>query len=133
MTNADLRVSDADRERTVERLRHGAGEGRLDDAELEERVSAAYAARTHGELERVAADLPAPPVPAPARTPVLRDEHFRQKLAGFIVVNAVCIAIWAATGADGSFWPVWVLLGTGIGLLSRLVHGALGVERRPGR
>jgi hypothetical protein len=25
-------------------------------------------------------------------------------------VSAVCVAIWAASGANGSFWPVWVIL-----------------------
>jgi hypothetical protein len=31
----------------------------------------------------------------------------------FMLVSMVCIAIWAMTGA-GYFWPMWVLLGTGI-------------------
>ena len=55
----DLRVSDADRERVAERLREAAGEGRLTVEELDERVEAAYAARTAGELTEVTADLPA--------------------------------------------------------------------------
>jgi Domain of unknown function (DUF1707)/Cell wall-active antibiotics response 4TMS YvqF len=53
----DLRASDADRERTVELLRHAAGEGRLDVDELDERADAAYGARTCAELERLTADL----------------------------------------------------------------------------
>jgi hypothetical protein len=28
----------------------------------------------------------------------------------------VCIAVWAATGANGSFWPIWVVIGVGVGL-----------------
>jgi hypothetical protein len=53
------RVADADREASAERLRDAAAEGRLDLTELEERLGAAYAAKTRGELEALTADLPA--------------------------------------------------------------------------
>jgi uncharacterized protein DUF1707 len=52
-----LRASDAERERTADRLRHAAGEGRLTVEELDERLGAAYAARTRGELEQLVADV----------------------------------------------------------------------------
>ena len=72
----DLRASDADRERAVLTLGRAAGDGRLDVDELEERLQAAYAARTHGELERLLADVGgmiAPgSAPAPARAPRTR-------------------------------------------------------------
>jgi hypothetical protein len=54
-----LRVSDADRHRVAELLREAAGEGRLDIEELEERLEAAYAAKTYGDLVPITADLPA--------------------------------------------------------------------------
>lgn len=65
-----MRASDVDREQVVERLRHAATEGRLRTEELEERLAAAFAARTYGELDPLVTDLPAPvaPAPAPART-----------------------------------------------------------------
>jgi hypothetical protein len=68
----ELRVSDADRERTAEVLRHAAGEGRLTVDELTERLDAAFAARTRGELEVLTADVPgtAGPVAAAASLPV---------------------------------------------------------------
>ena len=53
----DLRASDADRERTAERLRSAGGDGQLSLDELDERLQAAYAARTRGELERLTTDL----------------------------------------------------------------------------
>jgi hypothetical protein len=60
----DLRASDADREATSERLRVAALEGRLDPAELDERMSAAYAARWCSELAELTADVtPAPALP----------------------------------------------------------------------
>jgi len=54
----ELRVSDAEREATVVRLREAGGEGRLTLEELAERVEAADAARTRGELDALTADLP---------------------------------------------------------------------------
>jgi hypothetical protein len=54
----ELLVSDADRDRTVARLREAGGEGRLTLEELAERVERADAARTRGDLEAVTADLP---------------------------------------------------------------------------
>jgi hypothetical protein len=57
----ELRVSDADREATVVRLREAGGEGRLTLEELAERVEAADAARTRGELDALTADLPESP------------------------------------------------------------------------
>jgi hypothetical protein len=61
-----VRASDAEREHTVALLQHGFTDGRLTQAELEERAAAAYAARTTAELSDLAADLPAqeqPPRP----------------------------------------------------------------------
>ncbi|WP_330330646.1 DUF1707 domain-containing protein [Streptomyces sp. NBC_00536] len=55
----ELRASDADRERVVERLRDAVAEGRLDMDEFEERLEAAYRSRTYAELEPLTADLPA--------------------------------------------------------------------------
>jgi hypothetical protein len=53
-----LRASDADRERTIALLREHTAEGRLTLEEFTQRMSAAYLARTHDELEELARDLP---------------------------------------------------------------------------
>ena len=53
------RASDAERADTVARLHHALGAGRLDLAETDERVAAAYAARHRHELADLLADLPA--------------------------------------------------------------------------
>jgi Domain of unknown function (DUF1707) len=67
-----LRISDDDRNKVAEVLRHAAGEGRIDLEELDERLDAAYHAKTYGELVPITADLPVTPVrqPVPARQPV---------------------------------------------------------------
>jgi hypothetical protein len=112
MTDPRLRASDTDRERHAELLREHAAQGRLTVDELDERLDQVYAARTHGELAPTVADLPAPPRPRPARTPAWQ----RPEVAAFLAVNLVLIVIWAATGA-GYFWPIWPLLGWGLGLI----------------
>ena len=52
------RAADADREAVAERLRVAAGEGRIDLAELDDRLGQAYGARTYGQLRALVADLP---------------------------------------------------------------------------
>ena len=53
-----VRAGDADREAVAERLRIAAGDGRIDLAELDDRLAQAYAAKTYGQLEVLVADLP---------------------------------------------------------------------------
>src|ERR1700754_2285453 len=66
-----LRVSHADRDRTVEIRRDAAADGRLETDELEERVERALTARTFADLEPLTDDLPvAAPTPPAVRAPV---------------------------------------------------------------
>ncbi|CAL9547506.1 DUF1707 SHOCT-like domain-containing protein [Streptomyces sp. enrichment culture] len=58
-TAAELRCSDADRDRIADILREALAEGRLTPDEHAERVAGALAARTAGELEAFIRDLPA--------------------------------------------------------------------------
>ncbi|MER7846981.1 DUF1707 domain-containing protein [Kitasatospora sp. NPDC096077] len=77
VAQAEMRVSDADRERIAELLRDAYAEGRLDADEHAERIEAAYAAKTFGDLVPLTRDLPAhrsvsfdkPPLDAPAQGP----------------------------------------------------------------
>ncbi|QKG22987.1 DUF1707 SHOCT-like domain-containing protein [Actinomadura verrucosospora] len=55
------RAGDADRESVAERLRIAAGDGRIDVAELEDRLDRAYTAKTYTELDALVADLPDEP------------------------------------------------------------------------
>jgi hypothetical protein len=56
-----LRASDADRDRVIELLRAAVADGRLDQAEFDERLDAALAARTINALAPLTADLIAAP------------------------------------------------------------------------
>jgi hypothetical protein len=105
----ELLASDADRERTADRLRTAAGEGRLAPAELEERLETAFSARTEAELVPLVADLP-----APGREPRPRDRSHERAYVGTMLL---LVAIWALTGA-GYFWPIWPMLGWGIGVVA---------------
>jgi hypothetical protein len=69
MVNPSWLAATADRERTVGVIRAGYAEGRLTQDELDERVAAAYAARTYAELWALTADLPAGPLPVAAFSP----------------------------------------------------------------
>ncbi|HEX6470352.1 MAG TPA: DUF1707 and DUF4870 domain-containing protein [Streptosporangiaceae bacterium] len=60
-----LRISDAEREPVIERLKEAYAEGRLDHAEFDLRVHLAITAKTRAELATVTSDL-AVPAAAPA-------------------------------------------------------------------
>jgi hypothetical protein len=70
-----IRASDANRDTTASLLSTAFAEGRLTAGEHDQRLSAAYAARTWQELRQLTADLPAPqatatsPVAAPGMPP----------------------------------------------------------------
>jgi class 3 adenylate cyclase len=113
-----LRASDADRERVVALLREHYESGRLSDDELSDRVEAAYGARTDAELDALTADLPSPHHPAPRRRRRRRGglaASVRVHSTIYAIVNLMLVAIWAASGG-GYFWPIWPILGWGIGL-----------------
>ena len=57
-------ASDADRDTAVGLLNAAWAEGRLTADEYDQRLSAAYAARTWQQLDQLTADLPAPPAAA---------------------------------------------------------------------
>ena len=63
-----IRASDADRDHITARLREHFAAGRLTSDELDERVSAALKAKTHGELRQLMTDLPEPAPAAPRAT-----------------------------------------------------------------
>jgi len=50
-----------------------------------------------------------------ARARLVKRREFMAHLAAYVFVNAFLLAIWVITGA-GFFWPVFPILGWGIGL-----------------
>jgi hypothetical protein len=103
------RISDLDRELAARRLCDAASTGVLGVAELEYRLDRVLSAATHGQLEAVLLDLPAPR--HVHGSPVRR--WLQAHLGAFVIVNSGLVAIWAAAGF-GYFWPVWPLIGWGM-------------------
>ncbi|MEU3841651.1 DUF1707 and DUF4190 domain-containing protein [Streptomyces sp. NPDC028635] len=98
-------ASHAERERAVDVLRAGYGEGRLERAEFEERVGRAYAARTVGELASLVADLPQGPVPpsvpavlAPGVFGAVPRPRTNGKAVGAAVCGLLCVPTAGLTG-----------------------------------
>jgi hypothetical protein len=93
-----MRISDEERHRVAEVLRQAAGEGRLDLDELDERLQAAYDAKTYADLVPLTADLPvagAPPAPAPAPRPSIPAP------TGSAIPHAGSLAIMSTTRRSG--------------------------------
>jgi len=106
-----LRAGDADRERVAAELREHYAAGRLSETEFAQRLDAVYAARTMAELEVLAADLPdLRPLPAAPDSRALARRRVYQDAGAVVIFDVGAVVIWAATGADGSFWPQWVIL-----------------------
>ncbi len=51
--------------------------------------------------------------------------EFRAHFAVYLSVNALLVLIWAIT-SGGFFWPVWPMLGWGIGVASHAARVYLG-------
>jgi Domain of unknown function (DUF1707) len=119
----DLRASDEQREHAAQEIREHFAAGRLSDEELSDRVQAAYAARTQGDLEALLADLPKLPATRAQQKAEIaerrRDLQRRllQDAGGGSGAFLICTAIWVASGASGFFWPIFVALATLVPLL----------------
>lgn len=105
-SGSSMLASHADRERAVDVLRAGFGEGRLDQGEFEKRVGRAYAARTVGELTVLVGDLPQGPVPMTAGSGAVVPRTFlpvppaatNGKAVGALVCGVLTVLTLGATG-----------------------------------
>jgi Domain of unknown function (DUF1707) len=111
--NPNLRVSDAERADVADRLSKHYGDGRLDQAEFNERMERAMSAKTHGDFAGLFADLPDLPdraepgtsPPANVTSPPSRSPMFRLITLILIVVAAALLG----QALIHSFFP-WLLL-----------------------
>ncbi|MFF4420078.1 DUF1707 domain-containing protein [Streptomyces sp. NPDC001549] len=99
----ELRASDADRDRVVERLRDAVAEGRLDMEEFEERLDAVYKSRTYAELEPLTRDLPAP-AGGPVARPTAAAEPWTGRIGG-AGSSATAVAVMSGFQRKGR-WTV---------------------------
>ena len=128
------RIADADRDRVSQHLRVAYGEGRITEAELEERLTTVYEARTASELNVVVADLPVPPISVnrppsapPAPVPTAKQSFHLEAAAPLLMPPIICTVIYLMTNAGGYFWPMWVWFGCGI----PAVFAILGPRSKP--
>lgn len=109
--NPHLRISDADRSRVADQLSKHYGDGRLDEAEFNERLEKAMNAKTQADLDGLLDDLPAeqPPVEiAPRR----RGRPFHPVLFLILFVGLVVLAGHLLFHPFVFFLPVpWLLVG----------------------
>jgi hypothetical protein len=109
-----LRASDGDRERAAADIREHCAPGRLRQDELAERLERAYAAETTAELDQLRADLP--PLPPASRRAELAERRaelsrrLAQETGAAAAPFLICTVIWLLSGANGDFWPAWLLL-----------------------
>jgi Domain of unknown function (DUF1707) len=104
----DLLVSDADRARVTRELREHYEAGRLTLDEFQGRLDEAQKARTESQLESVLRQLPSPKLPSVSP----HDTRWRSLALQYALVNVIAILIWLFSGAQGDFWPKWVLVVT---------------------
>jgi len=123
LQTAPLRASDEDRRRVQAQLDRHLADGRLTLQEYEDRLGEAWSARTLADLPPVLRELP--PLPVDPRTGGVADpardarREAARALAGWLALAVLFLNIWALTGA-GYFWPVWPIMGTGMGALGRV-------------
>jgi 2TM domain-containing protein len=62
---------------------------------------------------------------------IQRKRSFKQTAFAYLVVNLLLIGVWAISGTDNYFWPIWVIGGWGIGLAFQ-AYDAYGRRRTIG-
>lgn len=152
----ELRIGDRDREQAVTHLGTAFGEGRLDLVEYDERVAAAYNAKTASDLLHLTADLPlatrehpassdhaAAAAAASTRRPAKSERKasvapdsdmpgwLRAVWLTYAAVVAINLLIWLIVGLGNGgdfpyFWPVWVAGPWGVILVFRTLAYRMG-------
>ena len=134
----DMRVSDAERGAVEHRLRRAHEVGQIDLNEFDERVQAAWAARTRSELERVTVDLPVPPSAVSSlsgRRRVFSDTGggttMRVLTILWLSILAVNLVVWGVVSLTTfhAVYPWWVWLAPSGAVLAVLY--AVGIGRPP--
>jgi hypothetical protein len=155
-----MTVSEDDRNRVIAALREHVGSGALEMDEYGTRLSEAYQAASVEDLQRALRGLPgadavvrpapaaAPPRPTmpsaprmphvpvphaplnPAKVEAAARAAWGAHLGAYLSVNLMLVVIWFLAGM-GYFWPIWPMMGWGIGLAAHgMAHSAAMRHRR---
>jgi len=58
-----------------------------------------------------------------------RRAAFKISAASYVIINSMLIAVWYFTSGPGSyFWPIWSILGWGLGIATQYVRTYHGVN-----
>lgn len=126
---AGMRASDAERDRVMSQLSRHFQDGRLDTSEFNERLEAASAARTRGDLSALLTDLPTEGEPwaatgstpamsptastastAPAMPQQAEPARWMPVAAGVFAVAIISGVIATAVGGRHGYWfPWWII------------------------
>jgi hypothetical protein len=132
-----VRAGDHERQSTARQLGQALTQGYLDMAEYEDRIGKAFAAHTAAELRQLLADLPVgrlrrdDPARRESRRSAARNS-VRIHLAAYLVMVVIVLVVWLAVALSAGawyFWPIWPILGAGIGVLGHAVPIRLACGR----
>jgi hypothetical protein len=130
-----VRAGDRERDRTANLLGQALAQGYLAMDEYETRLQATYAAHTTGELRQLLTDLPLAQLRRndPQRQAARRRAArlgVRIHLGAYLAMVVIVLVVWLAVGLTAGawyFWPIWPILGAGIGVVSHAVPVRLAV------
>jgi hypothetical protein len=116
----ELRVSDAERADVADRLSKHYSDGRLDQAEFNERLDRAMKAKTQSDLNGLFADLPAAEDPGKQvrqRSAPPPNRRPRHRIIGLVLIIVIAAVVGHALALPFFFWhPLgglfpWLLIG----------------------
>lgn len=109
---ADMRISDAERTEVADLLSRHYGDGRLDQAEFDQRLEQAMKAKTYRDLSGLFADLPnadAPGAPEAHRAATRPRRFPAHRILFLILIIVLTAAAWHALTWMVTPW-VWIAL-----------------------
>jgi Domain of unknown function (DUF1707) len=107
-----MRISDAERTEVADRLSKHYSDGRLDQAEFNERLDRTMNAKTQADLNGLFADLPATDEPEKAVKAVQQpDRRPRNRRPAHRVLGLILITVVAIFVARALMWPFFGLFG----------------------
>ena len=124
-----VRAGDHDRKRTANQLGQALSQGYLAMDEYDARLQATFAANTTTDLRQLLADLPLAQLRCndPQRQAARRRAArlgVRIHLGAYLAKVVIVLTVWLAVGLTAGawyFWPIWPILGAGIGVVSHAI------------
>jgi len=119
-SDQQMRVSDAERQAVADRLAEHFAEGRLDQAEFDERVARAMSAKTRADLNGLFDDLPEPATRRPQDSPSTLSARPRRRHP---VLLLVLVAVIILAAAHAVFAGPWLWLGLAVAAVLLVTRG----------